>query len=755
MSPTPLLRLFSTLSALLAACVLTAQTPAAAPASPALALPKQDKALRASTVPRIEVRQLVDLLERYHYEHDKIRPKNYVQVIPEFMEDLDGQKLFFLATDRTSFEEKHGSALPYNLRDVGNIDAAFEIFAVYDQRVSSRLAWIFEELAKDQDFTAKDHYRADRSKSDWPESVAAADELWRKRIKYELLAELMDKKTIEQAREKVRKRYERMQKNLAEFENSDIGEIFLSSFTRLFDPHSVYFSSDSFEDFGIQMKLKLVGIGAVLSVEDDVCVIKEIIPGGPADLDKRIKPNDKILAVAQGDGEPVDIIGMKLRKIVDMIRGNKGTKVRLTVQPADDTVGSIRKEIVITRDVVKLNSARAHGAVFDIPAPADQPTVGPSKIGVITLPSFYGGDDSDDKGEKTSCSKDVAELVARLKKEEVQAIVLDLRRNGGGLLHEAVAIAGLFINSGPVVQVRDSGGSILVDADEDPTTHYEGPLAVLVDRFSASASEIVAGALQNYGRAVVVGDSSTHGKGSVQQIIEMRRVIPTVLMPRAKTGATKLTIQKFYLPSGASTQRKGVIPDVVLPSVEELIPNIGEGDLKHALVWDEIPPSLFDGKPLPKTVSEKLLALSKQRQSSLEEFAFLQTNIDWYKSRLDQKLISLNLEERLKQREADELNKKNTKAERLRLEAGNFNFREVRLVPAPPPRIKAETKSDDASPLDEDSEDNEGYARLDVHLRETLRILNDAISMGRDPGRWSLSYAPLTAQATRRNALSN
>lgn len=710
----------------------------------------ESKVFKTSDVLKTEIRQLVALLQQYHYNRDAVRPAKFSGAIKEFMKDFDSQRLFFLNSDMVDFEKRFGSSLYYNLSDLGNIDAGYEIFYVYRTRAQARVTWIMAELNKEVDLSAKDYYRLDRSKSEWPENAAAADELWKKRLKFELIGEMLNKKSLEEAKQNIRKRYERMLKNVSELEASDVAEIFLSSICKLFDPHSSYLSADTFEDFGVQMKLQLVGIGALLGIEEDICVVKEIVPGGPVDLAKALNPNDKILAVAQEGEEPVDIIGMRLRKIVSMIRGKKGSLVKLTVQPGDASDTSARREVVITRDVVKLESARAHGAIFDVPSSDGK---GNSPIGVISLPAFYGGEDQSKPGEKTSCSKDVAELLKRMQDDGVQGIVLDLRRNGGGLLSEAIALTGLFISSGPVVQVKNFESKIDVDGDDDPRIAYAGPLAVLVDRFSASASEIVAGALQNYGRAIVIGDSSTHGKGTVQTLVEMRGMIPRFMRTSEKTGAAKLTIQKFYLPSGASTQMKGVIPDIVLPSWEEYLEMIGERELPNALVWDEVKSSFFDGKPLPATLVSTLRDASAKRQTELEEFSFLKRNIDWFKSRQEQKLVSLQLEERQKQKEADKAFDKQTKSERVRLEKSGYAFREVRLVPPPPPRIKAPPKKDETNEDEDDeimsTDQDEGYKRLDVHLRESLRVISDALHLGKDPIRWAHDYAPLTAQALK------
>ncbi len=719
----------------------------------AAAFARTDLKFSSSPTLTTEARTLVQLLEQAHYNREAVRSTDYAEVIPNFMGDLDGQRLFFLASDKAAFATQHGRNVYWNISALGNIDAAYDIFGVYEKRVQTRISWLFDELKKDVDLTANESYRFDRTKAEWPATPAAADTLWRQRVKFELIAELMNKKSLDEARQTVRKRYERMLKNLGEIEGIDVAELFLSNVARLYDPHSTYFSSTTFEDFGIQMKLELVGIGAVLGIEDDYCIVKEIVPGGPADLSKQIKPNDKIITVAQAGAEPVEIIGMKLRHIVEQIRGNKGSRVTLTIQPADATDPSTRKIVTITRDVVKLNSARAHAAVFQVPG-ADGQNV---PLGVISLPSFYGPSDSAGaEADKTSASKDVARLIEQLKGAGIKGLVLDLRHNGGGFLSEAIDLTGLFVPKGPVVQVKDSAGEIQVDRDTNPTVAYDGPLAVLVDRFSASASEIVTGALQNYGRAIIVGDSSTHGKGSVQTVLEMRNLVPQLARSPIKTGATKITVQKYYLPNGSSTQLKGVVPDIVLPSVDEFLP-IGEASLPHALAWDEIPTSNFDGHPLDARIVQPLRAASQSRQAKLEEFLYLRKGVDWYKLHQNQKQVSLNLEVRRQQKTADDAFRKAIDVEKEQLAKHDFPYREFRLGPPLPPRIKATKKPDAASPADGEDDETElstdasdAYAKVDVPLRESLRVVNDAIGLGKNQQAWADSHAPLTAALERK-----
>ncbi len=705
-----------------------------------------DREFKTTPVMKLETRTLVQLLEVYHYNKDAVTPADFPQLISDYMkEGLDPYRLFFTAEDEKNFRAQYGPRVETDLAYLGNIDTAFVIFRAYEERVKARTAWILEELKKDYDFTTKESYTPDRSKAEFPANAAEADELWRRRIKFEILQDLLAKKTQEDAKATIRKRYERMLKNVGDIEPLDVQELFLSAFTRMYDPHSAYFSSDTLQDFSIQMKLSLIGIGAVLGIEDDGnCVVREVKPGSPADLSGHIRMNDKIIAVQQEGGEPIEIIGMKLRRIVDMIRGAKGTKVTLTILPHDAVDPTQTRQVHIVRDVIKLDEARASAAIYDLPGNNNEKV----PVGVITLNSFYGPSEDSTAGEnRNTATQDVAELIGKLKKEGIKALVIDLRRNGGGLLSEAVDLTGLFITRGPVVQVRDSMGRLQVDSDTNSEVDYDGPLAVLTSRFSASASEIFAGALQNYGRAVIIGDSTTHGKGTVQAVLEMKNFLPRISQNIANTGAAKLTYQKFYLPNGASTQKHGVTPDIPLPSINNFLP-IGEADLPHALMWDEIKSAPFEGKALTKTFVQPLQNASQERQQSLEEFAYLKKSIDWFKQRQDQKTISLNLAERQALKKADDDFKKAMDAERDRLAKTNYASREIKLdsvlktAAVTPPKEAPKPTEEDG---DTDAPDAETEAKLDVHLRETLRVVSDALRLTQDHQFWADGRAPITA----------
>lgn len=687
-----------------------------------------DRELKTTPLMRLETRTLVQMLEHFHYNKEGVTPADYPQIITSYMQELDPQRLFFTQADEQAFRRQYGPRLETDLAYLGNIDAAFDIYKVYEQRAKARISWVFEQLPLGFDFTTQESYAPDRSKAPFPATADEADDLWRKRLKYEMLNDIVAKKTNEEATATLRKRYERMLKNLSDIEISDIQEMFLTSLTRMYDPHSDYFSFDTYEDFSIQMKLSLVGIGAVLGIEEDgYCIVREVVAGGPAFNSGQIHVNDKIVAVQQEGAEPIEVIGMKLRRIVDLIRGTKGTKVTVTVLPRDASDASQTKQVHIVRDVIKLNSARASATIYDLPGANAGETV---PVGVISLHSFYDGSPEGAAPEdvRNTASQDVAELIAKLKTEGVEALVIDLRRNGGGLLTEAVNLTGLFIKDGPVVQERDFQGQVSVDSDTDDQVAYDGPLAVLTSRFSASASEIFAGALQNYGRAVIIGDSATHGKGTVQAVLEMKNFLPRLSQEVANTGAAKLTVRKFYLPNGASTQKKGVTPDITLPSIDDFLP-IGEGTLPRALVWDEIKPTAFTGKALDQSVVQPLLEASRARQESLEEFAYLKKNIDWFREKQEQKTVSLNLDQRLATKQADDEFKKSMDAEAERLAQINFSSREIKLDSVLKAEAAGLAPQPPAEEGDTDAPDSDAQAKFDVHLRETLRVVADTLRL--------------------------
>lgn len=687
---------------------------------------------------RKETQTVVFLLENFHYSQKFINQSQAEELLEGFMEDLDYNHIFFLKKDRDEMINKHAARLERSLRR-GELDAAYDIYQRYEQRIFDRIDWVLNRLDGGFDYSVESEYVVDREEFPWIVSGTAADELWESRLKYELLFDLLNDEEETTAIETIRKRYERLKKNLMDQESANVQETFLTTLTQMFDPHSTFLSSDTLEDFSISMSLSLVGIGAILVQEEGYCTIRELIPGGPAELDGRMRPSDKIVFVAQEGEDPVDVIDMGLRKIVKMIRGEKGTTVYLTVIPADAADNSVREVIDLVRDEVKITASRARANLFDLPL--DETTKIP--VGVIQLPSFYGDLSINEGGTPTSTTKDVEELIGKLLDEDIQGLILDLRNNGGGLLTEAIDLTGLFIKTGPVVQVRNNRGFIRRDWDRDDKIAYEGPLIVLVSRYSASASEIVAGALQYYDRALIVGDKSTHGKGTVQAVFEIDRLASPSFFNDQPTGAAKLTIQKFYLPNGKSTQNKGVISDIPLPSINEFLP-IGEADLDHAMLWDEIKPVNWNQRtnrneikfePIDEALKKQLTSLSESRQGELEEFAFLKEGIQFFKKKQEIKSYSLNLEKRIMQKEADKAFREELDARQKELEKHNFSSVEITLneVEEGTPMDELMDANIGPSPENPDGESDSDKSNLDIHLRESLRILADWIH-SRDPG---------------------
>jgi carboxyl-terminal processing protease len=587
----------------------------------------------------------IDLIQRYHYKQKSFAEIEAAELLRQYMDDLDGSRIFFLEEDVNFLVERFSGTLKPSYLYVGDLYPAFEIYNVYKERVENRLEWIQKRLQQPFVVDSERSYLSDRDEADWPKTDAEADVLWDQRLTNELLMELLEDEPQDRALKTITKRYERMEKFVGEIEIHDVQEIFLTSLARLYDPHSNFFSWDSAQEFDMVISNALVGIGAQLRDVDGYCIIERLIPGGPAEMTGTLHPGDKIVAVAQGDSSPVDVVGMKLRKIVKQIRGEAGTEVRLTVIPAHSAK---RKVISLTREKVELTANLANADLYQLPGEDGEPR----RIGVIDLPSFYG-EGAFGEGN-LSTSRDVEELINKLKDEQIDGLVLDLRNNGGGRLDEAVKLTGLFISKGPVVMKRSFDGEIQEDWDRNQHVAWDGPLVVLVSRSSASASEIVAGALQSLGRAIVVGDEATHGKGTVQAPIDLRSTMRSVPFSSAlEVGTVKITIQQFFLPNGDSTQNRGVVSDISLPSVTMFMLD-GEEDLDNALDWDHIAPIVYElperGNPdfamVNDALLEKLGRKSIERRNVLKEFDYLNKSVSWYKQRHDIKEVSLNLEQR-------------------------------------------------------------------------------------------------------------
>jgi carboxyl-terminal processing protease len=443
-----------------------------------------------------------------------------------------------------------------------------------------------------------------------------------------------------------------------EYDNDDVLQIYLDALAHVYDPHSDYMGKSETDNFSINMQLSLFGIGAKLLSDEGICKIDSLTPGSPAMLSRKLKAGDKIVAVAQSNQPPVDVIDMKLNKVVELIRGAKDTEVRLTIIPAAAADSSVRKVVTLVRAEIKLEEGAAKSRIIEVPDGRDENGKDRNvRLGVIDLPSFYAKFDLEGRkgGEPKSTTADVAKLLKKLSKENVGGVILDLRRNGGGSLEEAINLTGLFIKEGPVVQVRGPDGRVGVDSDPDPTVFYDGPLIVLTSRFSASASEILAGALQDYGRALIVGDSSTHGKGTVQSLLQLAPIMrQNHLAITSDPGTVKVTIRKFYRASGASTQLRGVTPDLVLPSINNLL-EVGESSLENALPWDTIQPASYEKVNRVEPFLADLKKRSDQRLGSDPDFLFIRDEMGRYQKQLADKTVSLNEAVRLKEKkEADD-----------------------------------------------------------------------------------------------------
>ena len=487
-------------------------------------------------------------------------------------------------------------------------------------------------LEKPFDFTLKESYHFDREDAQWPKSTAELNELWRLRVKYDALNLTLAGKDWDKVKEILTKRYRYAIKRLKQSESEDVFQIVMNSFARVVEPHTSYLSPRNAERFQMDMNLSLEGIGAVLRAEEDFTVIQSIVTGGPADKSKELKPKDRIVGVSQGDEEFIDVVGWRLDDVVDLIKGPKGSTVRLQVQGDEESNDDTIKIVSIVRDKIILEDRAAKSRVYY--EKPDDPTS--KKLGVIDIPSFYN-----------NLSRDVKKEIEKLKLENVEGIIVDLRGNGGGSLPEATLLTGLFIDKGPVVQVRDGANRIAVQRDKDGISYYDGPLVVMVDRYSASASEIFSAAIQDYGRGIIVGEH-TFGKGTVQQHRPLGRVYDLYEKP---FGSIQYTIAKFYRINGGSTQHRGVLPDIAFPTAIDP-EDWGESKEKNALPWDQIRQARYSKLDNVEADIAYLTSLYQERIKDNREFNYLLSDIEEYKAEKDDKSISLNLAERKAEKEA-------------------------------------------------------------------------------------------------------
>ena len=746
----------NSLRTLFAALLLGSSLPA-----PASTDPKHDTKMGevATTVAR--------MLESAHYSRQQLNQEvspgitQARRALDKYFDLLDYNRLFFTQQDIDDFTGRFGQSIQDDVM-LGNLAPAYEIYDRFIARVESRVEKVKKALEQDFSFDSTRTAQITRDKEPWPANEAEADKIWNARIEAELLQAIITDQAVEEAaakkkkedetakkdpaettpplsapkrtpKETVLKRYERMLKSLHDENREDRASTFLVALAQSYDPHSEYMSQRALDNFNIQMGLSLFGIGAELRSEDGYAQIQRLVPGGPAERNGILKANDRIIAVAQGDdGEFEDVVDMKLDKVVERIRGKKGTLVKLQVLPASSADPSKVEVVSIVRDEVKLKDEEAKAQVIDVNADGDKKT----KIGWITLPSFYANMDRQAGGAPKSTTRDVADLLKRLKREGIEGLVVDLRHDSGGSLDEAVRLTGLFVPRGPIVQAKDSNGNIAPMNDPDPDSMWDGPLIVLMNRLSASASEIFAAALQDYGRAVIVGDTQSFGKGTVQTLLEVDRFMPAFASSPEKSGAVKLTIQKFYRIKGGSTQLRGVNSDIVLPSLTDQA-DFGEGSLKNPLNYDEVPARDFRAAGDLTELIPHLRAFSEGRVPSDPEFAYVVQDRERLFKQKEENAVSLNKTKRLSEIAEDKARREARNDDRKKRGGPDFAAVEVTLDTVDAPKLQrvALDKPPKRGSLDEASSNENDPAKpedeiyTDAVRDEALRIMNDYIHL--------------------------
>ncbi|MFB4394771.1 MULTISPECIES: carboxy terminal-processing peptidase [unclassified Pseudomonas] len=640
---------------------------------------------------------VVELLKRHHYSKPPLDDARSVIIYDSYIKLLDPARSYFTAADIAEFD-KWKTQFDDFLKS-GNLDPGFTIYKRYLNRVKSRLDFALAELAKGADkidFNAKETLLVDRKDAPWAKNEAELDDLWRKRVKDEVLRQKIAGKDTKQIQETLTKRYKNQLSRLDQTRAEDIFQAYINTFAQSYDPHTNYLSPDNAENFDINMSLSLEGIGAVLQSDNDQVKIVRLVPAGPAAKTKQVAPADKIIGVAQGDKDMVDVVGWRLDEVVKLIRGPKGSVVRLEVIPANNAPNDQTSKIVpITREAVKLEEQAAKKSVLKLKQDGRD-----YKLGIIEIPAFYLDFKAYRAGDPDykSTTRDVRKLLTELQQEKVDGVVIDLRNNGGGSLQEATELTSLFIEKGPTVLVRNSDGRVDVLEDENPGAFYKGPLALLVNRLSASASEIFAGAMQDYHRALVIG-GQTFGKGTVQTIQPLNH------------GELKLTLAKFYRVSGQSTQHQGVLPDIDYPSIIDT-KEIGESALPEAMPWDTIRPVVRPAADPFKPFLAQLKARHDARSAKDPEFAYIRDRLALTQKLMNEKTVSLNEQDRRARH--DEIEAKQLALENVRRKAkGEEPLKELKK------------EDEDALPTEPDDTKPED----DAYLSETGRILLDYLSL--------------------------
>ncbi|MFG0583853.1 carboxy terminal-processing peptidase [Pseudomonas sp. zjy_9] len=639
---------------------------------------------------------VVELLKRHHYNKPPLNDERSIKIYDNYLKLLDPSRSYFMASDIAEFNQWRNQF--DDLLKSGNLEPGFAIYRRHLTRLQERLDFALAELAKGVDkidFSVDEDLQVDREKAPWAKDRAELDDLWRKRVKDEVLRLKIAGKETKDIQELLTKRYKNQLKRLKQTRGEDVFQAYINAFATTYDPHTTYLSPDNAENFDINMSLSLEGIGAVLQSDNEHVKVVRLVPAGPAEKSKQIAPADKIVGVAQGNDEMVDVIGWRLDEVVKLIRGPKGSTVRLEVIPASNPpTDQTSKVVTITREAVKLEEQAAKKKVLHLKQDGRD-----YKLGVIELPAFYLDFKAFRAGDPNykSTTRDVKQLIDELRAEKVDGLVIDLRNNGGGSLQEATELTSLFIEQGPTVLVRNADGRVDVLADENKGIYYNGPLAVLVNRLSASASEIFAGAMQDYHRALILG-GQTFGKGTVQTIQPLNH------------GELKLTLAKFYRVSGQSTQHQGVLPDIAYPDVMHT-KDIGESALPAAMPWDSIRPAIKPELDPIKPFLTQLQSKHDQRTAQDPDFLFTRASIDLSKQLMAETTVSLNEVKRRAQQAAIE-------AKQLKLE------NDRRVAKGEKPLAELAKEDEDALPVED-----KGKPEDDAYLSESGHILIDYLSL--------------------------
>ena len=658
---------------------------------------------------RLSTVLITKFIEKYHYKRSQLNDAESAEIFDEYLKTLDPNRSIFTQHDIDQFS-RFRNKLDDALLE-GNLDPAFLMFRKFNERRIERANFALKRLEQKFDFSIDEIYLFDREDAKWAKNEKELNEIWRKRLKNDYLTLLLDNKKEDELKETLRKRYKRFKKRSTQFKEEDAYEFFINAYLRSLEPHTAYFSPRTSENFNINMSLSLEGIGAVLETIDEHTVVKRVIKGGPADLTHNLHAGDKIIGVGQGTGKVADIIGWRLDDVVDKIRGPKDTVVQLHLLPEASGPGGSDKYITIVRNKIKLEDQQVKKSVLEIPDGSQT-----RKIGVIEIPTFYMDFAAASRGDEdySSTTRDTQNIINELKAENVEGIVVDLRSNGGGSLVEAVSLTGLFIKEGPVVQIRKSSGKVQLDEDKDESVAYGGPLVVLVDRNSASASEIFSGAIQDYGRGIIVGEP-TFGKGTVQSIIDLNSYVKG---NNDALGKLKITMAQFFRVNGESTQHRGVVPDIIYPtSVRN--DDQGERSLANALPWASIPAAEFS---LINRSPVNLDAIKKQHEARVKTdsgFNYLLAQTKVRQKFMKRKGLSLLKSDRKTEREQRE-NDSNDQLNKFRQSRG----------------MKQVTVAE----VDEKDEEKNKKLREELHrilLRESAKILVD---LNHEPGESKVSH---------------